>query len=557
MIPSIDLSHLTADQTVTEICHEILKRAGRPLHYREIMELLLQVKPLKTKTPENSVYARMLLDTQERFVQLGNGMFSLREAGDAPSMLSAPDKPIASERQVRMPLFPLYSEVRLLLTILNGRPRADLLGLLGTLAELRGTPQEPQDWTAPDVWIVERLSGSEQKLALDIWKGSKQQVNPRYVMGHWYLARGYDLLSTDQDGLLHLTEIGRDFVQMPQGESVQLIDVKEGLIKLLSIVAERGPGMRGDFLPEWTRYLQAVSNFNSDSTFKDTLRRRLVNLAERNLIDRSGNSYQISSAGLEYLQRIGGETHGATPAAEDISVPDEVHQLYELANQQRQAVRLRLKDHLQEMDPYQFEDLVRRLLEEMGYEKVQTTAPANDKGVDVIGDIEVGITAVREVIQVKRHRNNIQRPVLDALRGSLHRFGAVRGTIINTGGFSKGTQDAAFEHGAAPITLIDGEKLVDLLIEHQLGVRKKSLEILELDESALRSEVENAAGQHPAYAAEVGELLQPGLSQLRPGPAAAAGGIPCGGDRARAAAPEVSEAQQGVRRAGEGVSGQV
>ena len=31
-------------------------------------------------------------------------------------------------------------------------------------------------------------------------------------------------------------------------------------------------------------------------------------------------------------------------------------------------------------------------------------------------------------------------------------------------------------------TLIDGGKLVDLLIEHELGVRKKSIEILELDE---------------------------------------------------------------------------
>jgi len=144
------------------------------------------------------------------------------------------------------------------------------------------------------------------------------------------------------------------------------------------------------------------------------------------------------------------------------------------------------------MDPYQFEDLIRRLLEEMGYQDVETTSPANDKGVDVVGNIEVGITAVREVVQVKRHRQNIQRPVLDALRGSLHRFGAVRGTIITTAGYSKGTRDAAFEHGAAPITLIDGEKVLDLLIEHELGVRKKGIEILELDEQTLLGEGEES-----------------------------------------------------------------
>ena len=108
-----------------------------------------------------------------------------------------------------------------------------------------------------------------------------------------------------------------------------------------------------------------------------------------------------------------------------------------------------------------------------------TTSPTNDKGVDVVGTIKLGISAVREVIQVKRHRGTIHRPVLDQLRGSLHRFNAVRGTIITTGRFSKGVEEAAFERGAAPITLIDGEKLLDLLIDNGIGVSKRPLEYLE------------------------------------------------------------------------------
>ena len=115
----------------------------------------------------------------------------------------------------------------------------------------------------------------------------------------------------------------------------------------------------------------------------------------------------------------------------------------------------------------------------MGYDNVATTSPTNDKGIDVIGTIKLGISAVREVIQVKRHRGTIHRPVLDQLRGSLHRFNAVRGTIITTGRFSKGVEEAAFERGAAPITLIDGEKLLDLLIDNGIGVSKRPLEYLE------------------------------------------------------------------------------
>jgi len=117
----------------------------------------------------------------------------------------------------------------------------------------------------------------------------------------------------------------------------------------------------------------------------------------------------------------------------------------------------------------------------MGYEDVEVTSPTGDKGVDVLGKIESGITSVREVVQVKRHVKNIQRNVLDALRGSLHRFGAVRGSIITTGDFSSGTKKAAFEPGASPITLISGDKLIDLLIEHGLGVTKRKLEVWELD----------------------------------------------------------------------------
>ena len=99
-------------------------------------------------------------------------------------------------------------------------------------------------------------------------------------------------------------------------------------------------------------------------------------------------------------------------------------------------------------------------------------------------------------MQVKRRRGNVGRRVLDQLRGSLHRFNAVRGTIITTGGFSRGTQEAAFERGAAPITLIDGEKLLDLLVEHNIGVSRQTVDDLEFDVSKLE-QFETQEGERP------------------------------------------------------------
>ena len=163
-------------------------------------------------------------------------------------------------------------------------------------------------------------------------------------------------------------------------------------------------------------------------------------------------------------------------------------------------VRQELTEYLQNMNPYSFEHLIKRLLEEMGYDDVEVTAASNDKGVDVVADIELGISRVREVIQVKRQKGNIGRPILNQLRGSLPLFHAMRGSIITTGGFTKQAQDTAFVPGAAPITLIDGERLLNLLIEHNIGIRRREIRLLEFSKEHLNqfeSDIESDALSPP------------------------------------------------------------
>ncbi|MYE25764.1 MAG: restriction endonuclease, partial [Chloroflexi bacterium] len=87
--------------------------------------------------------------------------------------------------------------------------------------------------------------------------------------------------------------------------------------------------------------------------------------------------------------------------------------------------------------------------------------------------------------------------VLDSLRGSLHRFDAVRATIVSTGKFSKTAKAAAFDKGAAPITLIDGERLLDLLMEHDIGIRRREIRVFEFDPESL-SEFEDDAVLPPS-----------------------------------------------------------
>jgi len=99
------------------------------------------------------------------------------------------------------------------------------------------------------------------------------------------------------------------------------------------------------------------------------------------------------------------------------------------------------------------------------------------------------------------------------MEGSSTSLGAARGTI--TSRYSKSTRVAAFESGAVPIRLIDGEKLIDPLIEHGIGVRGKSLELLESDGRAFAG-VEVRLGEEGELSSPR-ELLRPRLPRLAVG----------------------------------------
>ena len=372
----------------------------------------------------------------------------LREPDVAPVAGAANEEASAASEdakvRVRIPYFPVYPEVRHLLRVWPGRLRKAVTGLQSTLLELRGTPQKTADWTDPATWIPERLAGDDLELAQAIWDQSEGVVNPRFTYGHWQLAQHYDLLIVDGEGVLELSKAGRDFLEHPGGETEAVVDEGEGLVKLLSLIADRGPVWPKGLVEEWGEYLaRCGSPFRSESTIRNTLSFRLKNLLEREMVERRGFSYSATPEGLACLHKTGEKDSGGGD-----------NKVWNLVRQEENTVRESLRELLHEMDPYAFEHLIGQLLEEMGYRDVEVTVRSGDGGVDVVADIELGITSVREVVQVKRHRRAVPRDALDALRGSLHRFAAVRGTMVTTSRFAKGTQEAAFETGAAPITLM-------------------------------------------------------------------------------------------------------
>ena len=133
------------------------------------------------------------------------------------------------------------------------------------------------------------------------------------------------------------------YLNHPLGAAESILDTQEGLVELLTIVADSGPAQVRDFKEAWTEHLKrAHSGFRAPASIRDTLRRRLNNLLHRGLTDRESAKYTVTDDGLSYLERV-------------LPEPGPRQKIRKLAKEQEAAVRKSLREHLLQMDPKVFE----------------------------------------------------------------------------------------------------------------------------------------------------------------------------------------------------------
>ena len=150
--------------------------------------------------------------------------------------------------------------------------------------------------------------------------------------------------------------------------------------------------------------------------------------------------------------------------------------------QHNKRVHQELRKRLLNMNWDDFEELIARLLAEMGFEDIEVTGRSKDGGIDVRGTLVVGeVVRIRMAVQVKKWKRNIHAPVVQQVRGSLGTH--EQGLIITTSDFSSGARKEAARPNATPVALMNGEQLVALLVEYGMGVIRYPHEIIKLDES--------------------------------------------------------------------------
>jgi hypothetical protein len=144
----------------------------------------------------------------------------------------------------------------------------------------------------------------------------------------------------------------------------------------------------------------------------------------------------------------------------------------------RNQIKEDLMRHLGQLDPYEFEHLMRDLLEKMSFINCLVTQQYKDGGIDLKADFSIGITEIRTLGQVKRIKRTVGVQELQQFYGAMTahqtRDAVHIGLYITTSSFASGAiRWVAESH--LPIVLVDGDRLVDLLVEHGLLVRQVPL----------------------------------------------------------------------------------
>jgi len=144
----------------------------------------------------------------------------------------------------------------------------------------------------------------------------------------------------------------------------------------------------------------------------------------------------------------------------------------------RNQARNEVNKYIENLDPYDFQDLVAALLRGMGYHIRHVAPPGKDGGTDILACRDpLGVEQPNIRVQVKHRAGSAGRGEIAKLRGDVRGKFEI-GLFVSSGGFSKDAVSEA-KRGEVHIELMDLSRLLALWIEH-------SDNLIEEDKARLR-----------------------------------------------------------------------
>lgn len=163
-----------------------------------------------------------------------------------------------------------------------------------------------------------------------------------------------------------------------------------------------------------------------------------------------------------------------------LASPDD--RLSEALDELRRKVATEILEALASVSPTFFETIVLDLVHQMGYgtsrSDLQRVGGVGDAGIDgVISLDKLGLDKV--YIQAKRWQQSVGRPEVQAFYGALAGQHAKRGVLITTSNFT--SQAVEFARSVEGVVLVDGSRLADLMIDHEVGATARAIKVPKID----------------------------------------------------------------------------
>jgi restriction system protein len=176
-----------------------------------------------------------------------------------------------------------------------------------------------------------------------------------------------------------------------------------------------------------------------------------------------------------------------TKALDVLETFKEIHKKYSPSKKQKQQIKpsavevddeeIEPPDHrttllnlIKSLPPGGFERLSQRLLRESGFQKVEVTGRTGDGGIDGVGILQLNpFVSFNVLFQCKRYQGTVTPSQVRDFRGAMQGR-ADKGIIITTGTFTLEAKKEARRDGAPPIELVDGDALVQMFEQLQIGL---------------------------------------------------------------------------------------
>lgn len=478
--------------TFYEAAVEVLRVAGRPLHYKKITEIAIKRGLLSHigKTPEVTMGSRLnqvvrKADSDSAVLRMRPGVFSLRAWSEgeekAPSRVA---ETTATARAIEIGEEPLEisPEPEELLEIVELEEPLEA-SLIAEEPERRRRRRRRRRAEALE---EEAGADSDEPEGLSEVNGVHKEPDLREI---YALEEAVAELEREEPSPL-LEELDLGEVQEPVAEVEAVAELRAAEPRPVAPVAQESAPAELHSIAEaawkvfqsveqraWTEVELGEQVFGQRMVRFHTLNReaaiRAALVTDNHQRRRRGQRPLFASA------QPGQWTLTDWTLGEEVLEGERA--LFSIAQEMHGMAGEAVGELLSRLNRAGLEHLTLLLLERLGYRDLKVSKRLGDGGVVFTGRLLRGLSETRVAVCLTGHERPLSQDDVTSLRGTLHHYAAAEGVILALGDIGADALEESRVPNLARITVLDRAHFVEMLLEEGLGVQTSSVPVTFVD----------------------------------------------------------------------------